>query len=208
MSADRHVDGVAQEPAFQRDVRDNIKYAEEAVNGKEPDAPRRATFSSGAVRSEKAPPWFMLPWDALRVVLERFNIGAFKKGYGVHNWKRAIGTGDLDFIRQLFDHTMNHLLLFVINVGTWHVDRDPKSPYKDETPMDHLGAAGWGILTLISYTLFDRQNVMKAFDQWPAAWFIGPEITHTLPVNGFTIKDNQWVPKNVIERDGEEQGNE
>lgn len=159
-----------------------------------PIAPEVATFSSGAVRSEKAPPWFMFPWDALRVVLERFNIGAIVKKYGIHNWKKAIGTGDLEFIRQLFDHLDTHLIAFIQNVGNWHVDSIGK--HKDETPMDHLAAAGWAVLALITYTLYDRKNVQKAFSQWPASW---TDTDQPLPTHGFELRENHWVPKDQPE---------
>lgn len=152
-----------------------------------------AKFKSGAVRSEKAPPWFMLPWDALRVILERFNIGAIVKKYGIHNWKKAIGTGDLDFIRQLFDHTVTHMLMFIENVGEWKVD--PEGKHADETPMDHLAAMGWGVLALITYTLYDRKNVMKAFSQWPEAWHIGEGAVYREhgPTSEFKLVNNHWV---------------
>ena len=119
-----------------------------------------ASFSSGAKRSEKVLPWWMIPWDALEVIVKRFKKGQ-DKGYGVHNWKRAMGTGDLEFIRQLYDHTQRHLAQFILLAGKWDVDGE------NEGPLDHLGAAGWGILGLLSYAIHDKDNLMKAFTQEP-----------------------------------------
>ncbi len=119
-----------------------------------------AVFVSGAVRSEKAELWWMAPKEALKVIIKRFTKGQ-EKGYGVHNWKRAAHTGDLEFIRQFWNHIEEHQLKFLKQVDGWTTDDE------GETPLDHLGAIGWGWVCLIWYAIHDRDSVISAFSQMP-----------------------------------------
>lgn len=81
--------------------------------------------------------------------------------YGLGNCYKAIGTGDLDYIRSFWEHVDEHLAGFLRTVINGpDIEKDGRL----EGPLDHLGATMWGTGMLITYWIFDEANVRKAFD--------------------------------------------
>lgn len=130
-----------------------------------PPANNPAEFASGALRSEKKLPYWKLPTRAKQEWARRFAKGEkydIQKGV-THNWKCAIGTGDLEFIRQMFNHCSEHLDRFkdLTEYGPDHRD------VEGETMFDHLGAVMWNAAALIEFLDKDPDNVCKALSQKP-----------------------------------------
>jgi hypothetical protein len=124
-----------------------------------------AVFDSGSMRSEKKLPFWRLPKRALVEWAKRFQKGVKydeKKGM-THNWKLAIGTDDIEFVRQFFDHAFEHMLNAkdLAQKSVNHPDSE------GETVMDHLGAAMWNIAALIEYVDKDPELVCLALSQEP-----------------------------------------
>lgn len=66
-----------------------------------------AEFASGAKRSSKVPPLWMMPVTVDLLEAERFAIGSNK--YDIHNWKKCVSSGDVGFVRQFYNHLRVHL---------------------------------------------------------------------------------------------------
>jgi hypothetical protein len=112
-------------------------------------------FKSGAERSEQKLPLWMIPIEWKIAIAKRFAKGW--PSYGIGNCYKAIGTGDLDFIREFYNHAEEHLAAFRSGLFGEAVD--------GESPLDHLGALMWNAGMLLTYSLLDYENVKKAFDQ-------------------------------------------
>jgi hypothetical protein len=63
-------------------------------------------FESGAKRSAKQPRYDLIPTEGLRRLAERYALGT---KYGEWNWAR--GVSDAEFVNDMFNHTIAHLLL-------------------------------------------------------------------------------------------------
>ena len=136
-------------------------------------------WAGGAKRSKAMPSWNMLPWDAIKGVLTRFDIG---KKYGINNWRKAqsvprekwhdgepgpgLGADDnsaLGFVRQFvahsFEHYTNAVELADASVGA--------VSDKGDDFMANLFAHGWNVLCLISYAIFNQDMVREALSQYP-----------------------------------------
>ena len=113
-------------------------------------------FKSGAKRSEKAPNYWMIPPEVEKILAERYDLGALK--YAAHNWKKAMNTGDLEYIRQFDSHLREHgRVMFNLCSG----QEDPEG----ETLEQNIAALVWNAVALAAYALNDKENFMKAFDQ-------------------------------------------
>lgn len=84
--------------------------------------------TSGATSSELKAPYHYLRLSFMRRVAVRFGLGETKHGRG--NWLRAYadGTVDIGFLRDRYDHALEHFRLLGME-GT--------------TADDHIGAVGW-----------------------------------------------------------------
>jgi Domain of unknown function (DUF5664) len=126
-----------------------------------------AVFDSGSMRSEKKLPFWRLPKRSLVEWAKRFQKGIKydeKKGI-THNWKLAIGTDDMEFVRQFFDHAFEHML----NAKDLAHNGIDWQDSEGETITDHLGAAMWNIAALIEYLDKDPQLVCEALSQEPTS---------------------------------------
>ena len=127
------------------------------------DEPEGTTFESNAMRSEQKLPFWRLPMRPLVEWAKRFAKGEkYDERRGItHNWKLAIPTKDVVYVRQFYDHAFEHMLRAK--------DRAEHGLYKGdeegETIMDHLGAAMWNIASLIEYLDKNPELVCKALDQ-------------------------------------------
>lgn len=82
----------------------------------------------GATRSEKAPPYHLIPREGQQRTARRFGLGA--KKHGDWNWLKSL-TCEADaavFAYEAYNHGMQHMLKMAI-------DDDPED--------DHLGAIGF-----------------------------------------------------------------
>ena len=121
------------------------------------------TFTSNALRSEKKLPFWRFPKRAMIEWAKRFHKG---EKYDVarnmtHNWKLAINSDDVEFVRQFFDHAFEHLLNAkdLAEHGVEHAD------WEGENMFDHLGAAMWNVASLIEYLDKNPKLVCKALSQ-------------------------------------------
>lgn len=120
---------------------------------------RVAIFDSGAKRSQKKLPRRLIPQEWKQEMAKRFLLGWEK--YGLGNCYTAMKTGDLDFIREFWEHADDHLAGFLRTIQ-FGPDTEPDG--RKEGPMDHMGAAMWNCGMLITYYLYDRENTLKAFN--------------------------------------------
>ena len=125
------------------------------------------TFSSNAMRSEKKLPFWRFPLRAMIEWAKRFRKGEKYDTAGniTHNWKLAINSDDVEFVRQFFDHALEHMFKAkeMASQGVVAVD------YEGEGMFDHLGAAMWNIASLIEYLDKNPELVCRALDQTPKA---------------------------------------
>lgn len=124
-----------------------------------------ATFASGAKRSEQKLPFWKLSWRAKIEWAKRFAKGEkydIQCGYS-HNWKRAIGTGDVKFIQEFYNHCEEHLAKAkeTLTHGVDYVDDEGEGVF------DHLGAVIWNAAALIEYCEKDPENTRRALSQLP-----------------------------------------
>lgn len=121
------------------------------------------TFIGGSMRSEQKLPFWKLGRRAMIEWAKRFAKGEkydVQKGM-THNWKVSLGTGDLEFIRQFYNHAVEHML----NAKEL-AELGPDTPdHEGENMFDHLGAAMWNIAALIEYLVADPENTCKALSQ-------------------------------------------
>lgn len=114
------------------------------------------SFISGAKRSQRMLPFWMIPRDALTEIAKRYQAGQ-DKGYGPNNWMKALHSTDVEFVRQFADHISTHEANFLLHVGDGSLDAD------GETPLQNAAAAAWGWIALITYLLRDPSLVAHAF---------------------------------------------
>ena len=125
------------------------------------------TFPGGSMRSEQKLPFWKLGRRAMIEWAKRFAKGEkydLEKGMS-HNWKVSLNSGDLEFIRQFYNHAEEHIL----NAKELAEHKDPEN-HRDsegENMFDHLGAAMWNIAALIEYLAADPENTCKALSQKP-----------------------------------------
>ena len=95
--------------------------------------PAVQTLPGGTTRSEKAPPFHLMPVEGLRRIALRFGLGA--ETHGEDNWQKALETeeGRSAFVRSCYDHMQQHLL---------------KLSAGEEPEDDHLAAVGWSVFVL------------------------------------------------------------
>lgn len=138
-------------------------YDEEDDEPEETD--QGATFASNAMRSEHKLPYWRFPTRAMQEWAKRFAKGMkYDAAKGItHNWKLGINSGDLEYIREFFNHATEHLLS-----AKDRAQFGPDIPdHEGETMFDHLGAAMWNIASLIEYLDKDPSSTCKALDQTP-----------------------------------------
>jgi hypothetical protein len=87
----------------------------------------------GATRSEKAPPFHLVPGDGLRRTALRFGLGAEK--HGINNWKLCLETEEN--ARAFADEAYNHMIVHTVKMNSGNFPDD-----------DHLGAIGWCVFVL------------------------------------------------------------
>lgn len=112
-------------------------------------------FSSGALRSEKKLPYWMIPSTWTKEIAKRFDIGHEK--YGVGNWKKALQTEDIQFVREFYNHAKEHMDGFLSTLLN-----GPNQ--ENEDVIDHLGAVMWNCGCLITYYIVNKQLVKAAFE--------------------------------------------
>lgn len=123
------------------------------------------TFTSNAMRSEKKLPYWRFPKRAMVEWAKRFKKGEkydIAKGT-THNWKLAIHSTDVEFVRQFFDHAIEHMFNAKDLAHTGAETPD----WEGESMVDHLGAALWNIASLIEYLDKNPELVCKALSQIP-----------------------------------------
>lgn len=89
--------------------------------------------SGGGTRSEKAPPFHIVPGDGHRRTAQRFGLGA--QIHGENNWKNSI-KNEKDaaaWAKEAYNHMQEHML---------------KMASGDFPDDDHIGAIGWGVEVL------------------------------------------------------------
>lgn len=93
-------------------------------------------MSEGIKFDEGKLPWHLLPWQAIKLVVEVMQFGAEK--YGSRNWENGMGHS------RMFAATQRHLIAY------WNgQDRDP------ETGKLHLAHAACDILFLLHWRLYN-----------------------------------------------------
>jgi hypothetical protein len=118
-----------------------------------------AIWKSGAKRSAPKPEWSLMPWNALREVLRRFEVG---KKYGVHNWKKAQTSDDVDYVRQFDAHSFEHYRAF-LNL----IDKPAGAvSEKGDNLVENLAASVWNQLTLLDYLLENEGLVRAALSRY------------------------------------------
>lgn len=107
-------------------------------------SPKLHTVAGGGTRSEKAPPFHLVPRELFRRVAARFGLGADK--HGAWNWLKSCSTEADAYIwcAEAYNHMVEHALKLAVNdselaVGTFSAE--------DETD-DHLGAIGWTVAVI------------------------------------------------------------
>jgi hypothetical protein len=117
-------------------------------------------FDSGAKRSEPMPDVFMMPHKALAEVMKRFTVG---KKYGIHNWKKAQASKDLDFVRQFDSHGQEHRHWAMLLVDQ---PAEAISP-KGDTLLENVAAEAWNVLCKLEYLIENEELFREAFSQYP-----------------------------------------
>lgn len=86
------------------------------------------TVQGGGTRSEKAPPFHLVPREGFRRTAQRFGLGA--EHHGPWNWMQSIQTEEdaYAWCVEAYNHMMEHALKMVSG---------------DCPDDDHLGAIGW-----------------------------------------------------------------
>jgi len=77
------------------------------------------SFASGAKSSAQLPKLYLIPWNIFEDRLaNRYDLGAFVKGYGEGNWTSGIEAEDRAFIMDRCSHTIKHLHTVVERLRT------------------------------------------------------------------------------------------
>jgi hypothetical protein len=92
------------------------------------DHDSKYALPGGGTRSEKAPPYHLVPREGLRRTAKRFGFGAEK--HGEWNWLKSTETRELaaGWATEAYNHMMEHAMKMAAGL-------DPDD--------DHLGAIGW-----------------------------------------------------------------
>jgi len=95
---------------------------------------KSVVYKTGSTRSAKVQgvPYWLVPWEGVRVIAQRFHEGRLK--YGAQNWKKGQLRSDI------LDHAIEHLIRYA------NGDRSE----------NHLGAVGWAVCTI---AFFDANNI-------------------------------------------------
>ncbi len=101
----------------------------------DPDATHACKYKmgGGSTRSEKAPPYHLVPPVGPRRISWRFGLGAEKHGEG--NWMKSITDSEqaaAAFCKEAYNHMIEHAGKMVTG----------------DTSDDHLGAIGWAVCVL------------------------------------------------------------
>ena len=85
-------------------------------------------FSSGVRRSEKKPPYHLVPREGIERTAKRFAFGALK--YGENNWQKCLvsESAAAEFCQDAYNHLYEHATKMAAGL---------------EPEDDHLGAIGW-----------------------------------------------------------------
>jgi len=88
----------------------------------------------GSTRSEKAPPYHLVPPQGPSRIARRFGLGKEKHGEG--NWMKSVKAGPVpcaEFCKEAYNHMVEHQSKMMSRV-------DPDD--------DHLAAIGWAVAVL------------------------------------------------------------
>lgn len=138
---------------------------EEVDEGDKQPASGAAEFSSGALRSEVKLPFWRLSRRALIEEAKRCAKGEKydERSNCTHNWKLAQNSNDVAYVREFYNHAVEHLL----NARD-RAQHGPTVPDAEgENMFDHLGAAKWNIAALIDYLEANPELVCRALSQVP-----------------------------------------
>ena len=97
------------------------------------EANTKYKLEGGSTRSEKAPPYHLVPPVGPRRIAWRFGLGAEKHGEG--NWKKSIHESEqaaAAFCKEAYNHMTEHAAMSA----------------SGDIIDDHLGAIGWGVCVL------------------------------------------------------------
>jgi len=98
--------------------------------------PSKFQLEGGSTRSEKAPPYHLVPREGLVRIAARFGLGADRHGEG--NWQKSIHESESSaraFCLEAYNHMMEHALKLV---PEWNV-----IPHDDD-----LAAIGWAVCAI------------------------------------------------------------
>lgn len=144
----------------------------QVVDLKEPvavDGTLVKVFDSGAKRSSKILPFWLVPWRAIMTAWAiRGRKGAQK--YYIHNWKKAIGSNDVEFVRQFVNHLTEHIADFLNGgnengphrPGNFNLTEFGPTDAEYDTQLDALAAVIWNAGSLMYYALRDPGLVSAA----------------------------------------------
>lgn len=105
------------------------------------DRPTNTNTRGGAARySSGKPPWQLLPWDALAVLVQVYQMGSVK--YAPRNWEQGLS------VDETFGALMRHLT-------AWHRGEDRDT----ESGQLHLAHVAWNAITLLAFAVRGRTEL-------------------------------------------------